>query len=435
MYEEVLADWNLWGGFDIDYLRRDYSLDEFIGRGRALILFGVRRAGKSYLAYGYLKEKVEEGLDARETLIINFEDPRLSGIGSKELIGLYEEYLKITGARDPIIVLDEVQSVEGWERFVRYLLEVRKVRVIVTGSSSKLMGEEYATLLTGRHVSIEILPLSFREFLRFKGLSLDEAELLRERARVRSLLDDYLEFGGFPEVTLQSSRALRGELLRTYFRDVVTKDVAMRYNVRRVRSLESLARIYLSNIATVVSMRRLARSLGVSLRTVERFSEYLETARVVRFLKKLSPKVKEIERSRTKVYAIDVGLHTKAGISTTRNIGRIMENVVFLHLARKYRVNEELFYYTTTDGREVDFVIRKGRKVIELIQVTHHLREGDPSQFRREVGSLVKASKELKCRKAALITMNQEGFLEEAKVGVRMIPLWKWLLGFEPGRM
>lgn len=166
MYEEVLADWNLWGGFDIDYLRRDYSLDEFIGRGRALILFGVRRAGKSYLAYGYLKEKVEEGLDARETLIINFEDPRLSGIGSKELIGLYEEYLKITGARDPIIVLDEVQSVEGWERFVRYLLEVRKVRVIVTGSSSKLMGEEYATLLTGRHVSIEILPLSFREFLR-----------------------------------------------------------------------------------------------------------------------------------------------------------------------------------------------------------------------------------------------------------------------------
>ncbi len=430
MYDEILADWNFWGSFNIDYLNRDYLLDEFIGKGRALILFGVRRAGKSYLAYGYLKGKIERGLDAKETLIINFEDPRLSSIESKELIRLYEEYLKITGAKEPIIVLDEIQSIEGWERFVRYLLEVRKARVIVTGSSSKLMGEEYATLLTGRHVSIEVLPLSFREFLRFKGLNVGELELLRDRARVRSLLDDYLEFGGFPEVALQHSKALKGELLRTYFKDIVTKDVAMRYKVRRVKPLESLAKIYLSNIATVISMRKLARSLGIGLRTVERFSEYLETARVVRFLKKLSPKVKEIERSRAKVYAIDVGFHTKAGIPATRNVGRIMENVVFLHLARKYKANEELFYYTTTDGREVDFVVRKGGKIVKLIQVTHHLREGDPRQFRREVGSLAKASKELKCREAVLVTMGQEDFLEEAKVKVKVVPLWKWLLGF-----
>ncbi len=430
MYEEVLSDWNFWGGYDINYLDRDYSLQEFVGEGRALILFGVRRAGKSYLAYGHLKKMIESGLDPKETLILNFEDPRLSGIGSRELVRLYEEYLKITGAERPTVVLDEVQSVSGWERFVRYLLEVKRARVLVTGSSSKLMGEEYATLLTGRHVSVEVFPLSFKEFLRFRGVEVrSEAEALKERSRIRALLDEYLEYGGFPEVTLQESRAVKEELLRTYFRDIVTKDVTMRYNVRRVGKLESLARIYVSNIATVVSMRKLSRSLGIGLRTVERFSEYLETARVVRFLKRLSPKVKEVERSMRKVYAIDVGFHTKAGLLATRNLGRIMENVVFLHLARRYGVNEELFYYLTSDGREVDFVVREGRKVIGLIQVTYHLREGDPRQYRREVGSLARASKELGCRKAILITMDQEGLTEENGVEIRVVPLWKWLLG------
>jgi len=432
MYEEVLTDWNFWGGYNIDYLGRDYSLQEFVGEGRALILFGVRRAGKSYLAYGYLKRMIGSGLDPKETLILNFEDPRLSGIDSRELIKLYEEYLKLTGAKRPIVVLDEVQSVEGWERFVRYLLEVKRAKVLVTGSSSKLMGEEYATLLTGRHVSIEVFPLSFREFLRFKGLEIkSEAEALKERSRIRALLDEYLEYGGFPEVALQDSRAVKEELLRTYFRDIVTKDVAMRYNVRRVRKLESLARIYVSNVATMVSMRKLSKSLEIGLRTVERFSEYLETARVIRFLKRLSPKAKEVERSRRKVYTIDVGFHTKAGLPITRNLGRIMENVVFLHLAREYGVNEALFYYLTSDGREVDFVVREGRKTVGLIQVTHHLRKGDPRQFRREVGSLVRASKELGCRRAVLITMDQEGLIEEKGVKVKVTPLWKWLLGFE----
>ncbi len=431
MYEEVLTDWNFWGGYDINYLDRDYSLQEFVGEGRALILFGVRRAGKSYLAYGYLKKMIGSGLDPKETLILNFEDPRLSGIDPRGLIKLYEEYLRLTSAKRPIVVLDEVQSVEGWERFVRYLLEVKRVKVLVTGSSSKLMGEEYATLLTGRHVSVEVLPLSFREFLRFKGLEIrSEAEAVKERSRIRALLDEYLEYGGFPEVVLQDSRAVKEELLRTYFRDIVTKDVAMRYNVRRVRKLESLARIYVSNVATVISMRKLSKSLEIGLRTVERFSDYLETARVIRFLKRLSPKVKEVERSRRKVYTIDVGFHTKAGLPITRNLGRIMENVIFLHLAREYKVNEALFYYLTNDGREIDFVIREDRKIVELIQVTHHLREGDSRQFKREVGSLVRASKELGCQKAVLITMDQEDLLEEKGVKIRVTPMWKWLLGF-----
>ncbi len=430
MYEEVLTDWNFWGSYDIDYLDRDYSLQEFVGEGRALILFGVRRAGKSYLAYGYLKRLIERGLDPKETLILNFEDPRLSGIESRELIRVYEEYMKLTGAKRPIVVLDEIQSIEGWERFVRYLLEVKRTKVLVTGSSSKLMGEEYATLLTGRHLSIEVLPLSFREFLRFKGLEIrSEAEAMKERTRIRSLLDEYLEYGGFPEVVLQSSRTVKEELLRTYFRDIVTRDVAMRYNVRRIRKLESLARIYVSNAATIVSMRKLSKSLGIGLRTVERFSEYLETARVVRFLKRLSPKAKEVERSRRKVYTIDVGFHTKVGLPTTSNLGRIVENVVFLQLSRRYEPNEALFYYLTSDGREVDFVIKEGRDIAKLIQVTYYLREEDPKQFSREVGSLVRASKELRCRKAILITMDQEGLIEEKRVEVRVISLWKWLLG------
>ncbi len=311
-----------------------------MGEGRAIILFRVRRAGKSYLAYGYLKR---ERPRPKETLILNFEDPRLSGIESRELTRIYEEYLKLTNAKRPIVVLDEVQSVEGWERSVRYLLEVKRTKMLVTGSSSKLMGEEYVTLLTGRHLSVEVLPLSFREFLRFKGFEIrSEAEALKERTRIRALLDEYLEYGGFPEVVLQSSRIVKEELLRTYFRDIVT---------------------------------------------------------------------------------IDVGFHTKVGLPITRNLGRIMENVVFLQLARKYEANEALFYYLTSDGREVDFVIKEGRDITELIQVTYYLREGDSKQFSREVGSLVRVSKELGCRKVILITMDQEDLIEEKGVEVRITSL------------
>ncbi len=430
MYEEVLVDWNFWGSYDIEYIDRDYDIGGLISNRYALVLYGVRRAGKSYLAYGYLKKLIEKGVNPKETLIVNFEDPRLTGITVNELTKIYEEYLKLTNARNPIVVLDEVQNVKGWEKFVRYLVENKRLRVIVAGSSSKLMSREYATVLTGRHVDLEVLPLSFREYLRFRGVELkDSIDAYKYRNRILSLLEEYLEFGGFPEVALVKDRRRKEGLLRTYFNDILAKDVAVRYNVRHYQLLESLARIYVTNVSRPLSLRKIARSLNKSLHTIERYTEYLETARMIILLKKISRKAREIEKSIRKIYVVDIGFHTKIGYKFTKDVGRVMENIVLLHLMRKYTLNKELFYYTTSNGREVDFVLKVNGEIKQLIQVTYELRREDHEQYRREIGALVKASRELSCKNLQVITWSQEDVEEVGNVRIKIVPLWKWLLG------
>jgi len=390
MYEDVLVDWNFWGNFDIDYIDREYSIGELVGRGKTLVLYGVRRAGKSYLAYGYLKEQIREGLDPRETLIVNFEDPRLAGVKVNDLIKIYDDYVRLARPRDPIIVLDEVQVVGSWEKFVRYLVENKRHRVIVTGSSSKLMSTEYATVLTGRHIDLEVLPLSFREYLYFKGLTVAESlDLYKHRLRIMSFLEEYLEYGGFPEIVLEPVARRRKIMLQQYFNDILVKDVAVRYRLRDHGLLESLARIYITNIARPLSMRSIARSLGKPIQTIERYTEYLGTARLFIYLKKISSKAKEVEKTPRKVYVIDIGLYNEASIR--RDYSKILENIVFLHLLRKYKDNRELFYYKTQGNREVDFAIKTNNRISRLIQVTYELRPEDNEQYRREVVSLARA--------------------------------------------
>ncbi len=427
MYEEVLVDWNYWGNYDIEYIDREYSLNDLIGHGKALVLYGVRRAGKSYLAYGYLKKQIEEGLDPRETLIVNLEDPRLTGIGVRDLLKIYEEYVRLMGPRDPIIVLDEVQVVDGWEKFVRYLVENKRHRVIVTGSSSKLMSAEYASVLTGRHVDLEVFPLSFHEYLYFRGLDVkSRVDLYKHRLRVNSLLEEYLDYGGFPEIALEENPRRRRLILHTYFNDILVKDVATRYRIRDYRLLESIAKIYITNIARPLSMRSIARTLNKPIQTIEKYTEYLGVARLFIYLKKISRSAKEVEKTPRKIYVIDIGLYNE--VSLRRDYSKILENIVFLHLARMYRENKELFYYKTQNNREVDFAVKINNRIEKLVQVTYELRPEDNEQYRREVGALARAARETGCRKLEIVTWMQEDTIIHDNLVINVKPLWKWLL-------
>jgi hypothetical protein len=434
----ILADWNYWGNFREqprtrpDYLARVESL---FAQKTALVLLGVRRSGKSSLIYLFLNRQIEtQQLNAKDTLIINFEDPRFySPLNSADLFKIYEIYLKLLDPAQPLVVLDEVQNVEGWEKFVRYLLEAKKARVIVTGSSSKTLGREISTVLTGRHVDIEVFPLSFPEFLSFKDLTIaDAVAMLARRVAIKRLYDEYVQWGGFPEVALSDSMVRKRELLLRYFDDVLIKDVVKRFGIKEIEKLEQLTSILISNMATPQSLNKLKDRIRTSLDTVERFAGYLETAKLFFRLKKFDYSVGAQIRSVGKVYVVDPGFYAAKGFKFSENYGHLAENLVAIELFRKraFDPSWEIYYWKDDQQREVDFVAKSGAKVAQLIQVCWRL--SDEKTREREIKSLFKAGVECDCDELLVITEDYEAVETISRNGaektVRFLPLWRWLL-------
>ncbi len=422
----ILLDWNYWGDYkDESIERRGYinELNRLLKTGEIAVIKGVRRAGKSTLMLQFVKKLVEEGLKEENTLVVNFEDPRFKNLDLELLDTIYETYmeeLQVDG--EHLVVLDEVQEIEGWEKFSRYLQEAKRGNVLITGSSSKLLSEEYSTLLAGRHVDIEVFPLSFREFLDFKGVSIESrVDIIKHRHKIRNLLREYMEFGGFPKVTLIEEG--KGDLLANYFRDIVIRDVQVRFRVRETAKLEELAKYYLTNISTLQSFNRARQALNLSLDTVERFSRYFSIARLLFFVPKFSFSLKQQILNPKKVYCIDPGLRNIVSFKFAEDIGRIAENVVFLEL---FRSGKEVYYWRDRAGREVDFAVKEKLKVRELVQVCWRIEE--EKTRKREIAALVKAMDELKLKEGLIITENTEGRENINGKWITYKPLWKWLV-------
>ncbi len=429
----ILLDWNFWEKEQETGIERNNYVNliyPFLKTNHATAITGVRRSGKSTIMLQLAKKLIDSGAaKPRDILIINFEDYRFYDISLELLHKIYELYLKkIVLGKTRIIFLDEVHKVNGWEKFVRTLLDRKEAKLIVSGSNAKLISEEYATLLTGRNINILVFPLSFKEFLLFKGLKLeDELKIIAERIKIKKFLDEFLKYGGFPEVVL-AGESTRRKIIADYFEGIITKDVVERYKIRERAKLEVLARYYLSNISNKISFNKLKDYLNIPLRTVERFSYYLEEAYIISFLKRFSFKVKEQEKSKRKVYSVDVGLCNALGFRFSENFGKLIENAVFLEIMKENTNNPnfEIYYWQDTVGKEVDFVIKQGLKVKQLIQVCYDIDDIDVKK--RELNALVKASEELKCKNLLVITWE---FESEEKVDgkkIKFIPLWKWLL-------
>jgi predicted AAA+ superfamily ATPase len=262
----------------------------------------------------------------------------------------------------------------------------------------------------------------------FNGITVEsEIEALSKRVEVKRLLDEYLEYGGFPEVALSDKKA-RKKMLLDYVEDIITKDVAERHKVKEKEKLRSLARYYLTNTSTKISFNKLKNLLSIPLRTVERFSYYLEESYLVLFLKRFSFKVREQDKSARKVYSIDVGLSNALGFKFSQDLGRIMENTVFLELIKKNSGNPdfEIYYWQNPQQQEVDFIVKYGRHVKQIIQVCRNIH--DPDAKKRELRALLKASVELKCSNLLVITEDREGEEKTQQKKIKYIPLWKWLL-------
>lgn len=391
-----------------------------------LIVAGVRRAGKTYLVKQILKRKLKE-VKKEQTLYINFEDKRLEPYLNKEILdNVYESYRYYINKNElAYIVLDEVQNVEGWERWVRTMLESKeKVKIIVTGSGSKILTPKLASLLTGRKLTYILFPLSFRDFLKFRG-----ATKYLTKEETTTLLKEYLEFGAFPLVVLTEGVEQKRYFLQEIYDDIVTKDVLFRYRLREESALRKVAFLTFNSFTSYVSIRKIRNSLKnimkmtISPSTLSYYLEYFESSFLLIFSSIFSYKIKEQMQYPKKVYGIDTGMINAVIPMFSENLGRLYENVVAVELKR--RCKKENIYYWKDQKGEVDFVVANGLKPKQLIQVCYSLNE---ENRKRELGALTRALNEFKLKEGLVLTEDYEA--EELIEGkkIKFLPLSKWLL-------
>lgn len=426
---EILEDWNIWKKeLDAGIERKSYleRFSRFLKSNVIVAITGVRRSGKSYIMRQSIKKLVQDGVKKKNILMVNFEDRRFSEFNPGLLDEIYEAYLEFLSPDKPqFIFLDEIHNVPSWERWARSMHELGKAKIVISGSSSKLLKGELASVLTGRHLDVPVFTLSFKEFLYFKNIKIaDNLDLISRRIDIKRALDEYTQFGGFPEVVLSEEKK---QLLLAYFDDILTKDIERRYKLKESEKLRALARFYLTNISNTITFNSIKKFLNTTTNTIEKFSSYLEEVNALFFVKRFSFKVKEQEKAARKIYAADVGLANAIGFKFSSNIGKIAENLVAIELKKREKYqNAEIFYWQNILKNEVDFVVKEGQKVKQLIQVCWDISEYKTKE--REVKALLKAGSELKCMDLLIITGDKE--MEETikNKKIKYLPLWKYLL-------
>jgi predicted AAA+ superfamily ATPase len=381
-----------------------------------LAILGVRRCGKSVFSWLLLGD--------RKYGYINFDDEALYGITAKDLNVVLKTFYELYGTDLEFIVLDEIQNVDGWELFANRLR--RSKRVIITGSNSKLLSGELATHLTGRHIDFLLFPFSFREFLAYNGISQNELKdsyLTESSATAERMLRDYIVKGGFPEVY-----KLGDEILKSIFGDIVKKDVIRRYNIKNVRVMEVLARYLVSNFSNEITFNKLKNIFEIrKISTIKNYISYLQDAYLIYIIERFSPKLKQQIIAPKKVYCIDTGIINRISPGSSEKLGKMMENIVLIELLRRksyWYEDMEVYYWKDYQQHEVDFVVI-GRED-QLIQVCYNIEEFNTRE--REIRSLLKASREIACKKLLVITWDYEDEIEVENRRIEFIPLWRWLL-------
>ena len=382
------------------YLSRHimYDVTSLLASRRIKLITGPRRAGKSTEALLMLK--------GHNFAYLNFDDGKLLSSWDDDLV---LESLQMVYPGFEYLLLDEVQNLDGWDLWVSKLYRLG-VNMIITGSNAKLLSSEMATLLTGRYIQIEMLPFSLSEFFSWnqKALSdIPEAEV----AAAQSLMDDYLHLGGYPETVV--ARSLTQNYLSTLFDSIVWKDIAQRHNVRNVEDLNNMALYLISNFCNPFSANELADALGfASVATAKKFMGYLQEPYLFFYLPRYNNKLKIMKKAPRKAYVVDNGFVAAKAFSVSDNLGRLLENQVFMELMRRgYDAEKSLFYYRSRNDKEVDFVTRQGTHVGSLIQVCYDMTS--ERTLKREVDSLVECAGELKCSQLLIVTMSEERIIEK----------------------
>ena len=354
------------------------------------LITGPRRVGKSVFALLMLQGK--------NFAYLNFDDSQLLEKWNEELVmsaldDVYPDY--------DFMLLDEVQNLPDWDLWISKLYR-RGKNLIITGSNAKMLSSEMATVLTGRYLQIEMLPFSLDETMKWKNISPEREE---QSAQAIVLADDYMRNGGYPETI--SARSITKNYLSTLFDSILLKDVAKRHKVRNTTDLYNLATYLLSNFCNPISANELAGELGLSsVSTTKKFCDYLSEPYLFFFLPRFNNKLKLMSKAQKKVYVVDNGFVQSTAFNLSENLGRLLENQVFVELLRRgYIPGKTLFYYRTRNDKEIDFVTHRGTKVEQLIQACYDMTS--EKTRKRELDALVEAAEELHCDNLLVITNSE----------------------------
>lgn len=395
---------------------RDFIFEEFGN----YVFVGIRRAGKSFLLYQRMQQLLKQGVQWDEMLYVNFEDERLVGMSLEDLNLLLEVHLEMYGKK-PILFLDEIQNIVGWEKFARRMADT-KHRVYITGSNAKMLSQDIQTTLGGRYIPVDVYPYNFKEFLTANEISFDEASLLSTegKAEVLRKFNDYFYFGGFPESAEFTGKR---DYLTSVYQKIYLGDIATRHSVDNTFALRIMFKKLAESVKQPLSFTRIANIVSstgakVGTQTVINYIEYAKDAWLISSLQNIAGKLVDKEAN-PKYYFTDNGILNLFLLDGNTSL---LENLVAINLLRKYGRNDAVFFYNK--GMEVDFYIPDEATAI---QVCYNLDNSDGT-FDREIGALLKLSSVLECNKLMIITRDNEQTLEVDNKTIEVIPAWKWLL-------
>jgi len=390
----------------------------------AQVVIGVRRSGKSTLCHKVLRELgVKYGY-------VDFDDDRLAGLKIEDLNTVLSCVYQLYGTDVQYLLLDEIQDVEGWYLFVNRLLR-QTMHVVLTGSNAKLLSGELATHLTGRYNEIRLYPFSFAEWCDYhevdtKGLT------TRAEAERKIALNTYLQEGGLPELKRLKSERTKRVYAEGLIDTIVRKDIAVRYRIKNVEGLRRMAHHLINNICQTIDYEQLTEIGDVkSENTARKYVSYLAQAFLIQKVQKFSFKSRE-RICNEKAYVVDTGLiANRENNLLGENVGWKLENAVYIELKRRYVSQAEDVYYYQRDSKskEVDFVVCRQGRVIELIQVSYSL--ADEKTFKREVSALTQVAQELKCEKLTLVTLDESRDIEYEGAQIRLVDAREWFLGMK----
>ncbi len=396
-------------------------VDDIDCHGKEIIdIIGPRRSGKSTILKLLIKKLNLE----KNYLFINFEDPYFVTHNQakvlEELISTYEEYFD---KNLRYLFFDEIQNISNWENSVRKLRDNGRYKIFVTGSSSKLLSHELSTLLTGRHISYSVMPLSLVEFLAFKQIVVNSKKdlILKEKTLLKNFTR-FLSIGGFPEIVKTENISL----LKQYYFDIVQRDIIMRYDVRQKDVLEKIGIYLISNTSKIISIESLKTTFSLSYEAVSNYLEYFKEAFLNFELFQFSYSLKNQFKTSKKNYSVDTGLANAVSFKFSEDKGRILEQSVFLELKRR---GIEIYYYRTSNNKEVDFFAKQKGAKNKLIQVCWDLT--DEKTKKREIDSLNKAMEELNINEGLILTYNSEDKLFKEGKRIIILPAYKWMLNYE----
>lgn len=409
--KKVIDEWQEWAinAINTKFERKNLNI-KFIANN-AIALIGARRTGKTFYALEIAASKTQD------FLYMNFEDPYfIANNNVSELDKLIEVYTEYSLKEPSLLVLDEIQNIDSWERWVRKAIDLKKYQIIITGSSAKLLSSEIASSLTGRSISHKIWTLSFKEFLDFKKVTkkLNRNEYL-------AYFKNYLIEGSFPEPTLITETNAKNTELKQYFEDILNKDIIKRYEIRNTKNLYLIASYYFTNLSSPHSTHSVKKALNINAETVGDYTSYMEDAFLIFRIDRYHPNLKVQVRDPQKIYVIDTGLRNVISRSDSEDLGKLAENAVFIELKRRAK---DIYYYK--QDQEVDFVITENFKAKAAIQVCYSNLEDDKT-YTREVNSLVACLKDLKLQEGFILTKDREEVLKLDQKTIRMIPLYLWM--------